>query len=50
EEKEARKDMIVLSRLSKWRKTRAVDESRKYMKAPKIMNVKVSPRIIHQPH
>nr|GEW60206.1 RNA-directed DNA polymerase, eukaryota, reverse transcriptase zinc-binding domain protein [Tanacetum cinerariifolium] len=41
EEKEARKDMILLSRLSKWRKTRAVNEPRIYRKALKIVNVRV---------
>lgn len=49
EEKEVRKDMMLV-RLSKWRKARAVDAPRLYQKAPKIVNVKViSPRPIHQP-
>ncbi|GKC99997.1 hypothetical protein Tco_1170272, partial [Tanacetum coccineum] len=49
EEKETKKDMILLSRSSKWRKMRVVDTSRIYRKAPKIVDVKVSPRLIHQP-
>ncbi|GKD05795.1 hypothetical protein Tco_1180769 [Tanacetum coccineum] len=43
EEKEARKDMILLSGLSMWRKTHAMDESRIYRKALKIVNVKLLP-------
>ncbi|MFQ6647941.1 hypothetical protein Gotur_020982 [Gossypium turneri] len=35
---------------SKWRKGRVVSESTRFLeKAPKIVNVKVSPRNIHQP-
>ncbi|GJQ99829.1 reverse transcriptase [Tanacetum coccineum] len=49
EEKDARNDMILLSRLSKWGKMRAVDAPKIYRKAPKIVNVKVSSRLIHQP-
>nr|GEW41019.1 hypothetical protein [Tanacetum cinerariifolium] len=45
EEKEARKNMILLSRLSKWRKMRMVDEPRIYRKGPKIMNVKKPPSL-----
>ena len=48
EEKEVRKDLI-LSRMSNWRKARAVEPRRFLEKAPKIVNVKVSPRPIHQP-
>ncbi|PWA96270.1 hypothetical protein CTI12_AA041650 [Artemisia annua] len=48
EEKEVRKDMMLV-KLSKWSKARAVDAPRLYEKAPKIVNVKVSPRPIHQP-
>nr|XP_043632752.1 protein EARLY RESPONSIVE TO DEHYDRATION 15-like [Erigeron canadensis] len=43
-----RKDMIV-SKLTNWRKARGVESRRLYEKAPKIVNVKVSPRPIHQP-
>ncbi|XP_076884013.1 protein EARLY RESPONSIVE TO DEHYDRATION 15-like isoform X2 [Bidens hawaiensis] len=48
EEKKAQKDLI-LARLSNWHKARSVELPRLYEKAPKIVNVKVSPRPIHQP-
>ncbi|XP_076928558.1 protein EARLY RESPONSIVE TO DEHYDRATION 15-like [Bidens hawaiensis] len=48
EEKKARKDLI-LARLSSWCKARSVESPRLYEKAPKIVNVKVSRRPIHQP-
>ncbi|KAI3809173.1 hypothetical protein L1987_25143 [Smallanthus sonchifolius] len=48
EEKKVRKDLI-LARLTNWRKARGVESPRLYEKAPKIVNVKVSPRPIHQP-
>ncbi|KAI3720984.1 hypothetical protein L2E82_31984 [Cichorium intybus] len=47
-EREVRKDLI-LSRVSNWRKARAIESPRFYEKAPKIVNVKVNPRPIHQP-
>ncbi|KAJ0909486.1 putative PAM2-containing protein CID1/CID2 [Helianthus annuus] len=48
EEKKARKDLI-LARLTNWRKARTAESPRLFEKAPKIVNVKVSPRPIHQP-
>lgn len=48
EEKEVRRDLI-LSRMPNWRKARPVEPPRFYEKAPKIVNVKVNPRPIHQP-
>ncbi|KAI7738683.1 hypothetical protein M8C21_030785 [Ambrosia artemisiifolia] len=47
-EKKGRKDLI-LARLTNWRKARTAESPRLYEKAPKIVNVKVSPRPIHQP-
>ncbi|KAG4109881.1 hypothetical protein ERO13_D13G014500v2 [Gossypium hirsutum] len=47
EEKEKK---LVPFGTSKWRKDRVVTESPRFIeKAPKIVNVKVSPRTIHQP-
>ncbi|CAI9273815.1 unnamed protein product [Lactuca saligna] len=48
EQRKVRKDLI-LSRVSNWRKARAIVSPRNYEKAPKIVNVKVNPRPIHQP-
>ncbi|KAK9077959.1 hypothetical protein SSX86_002016 [Deinandra increscens subsp. villosa] len=48
EEKKFRRDLIM-PRLSNWRKARVVEAPRLYEKAPKIVKVKVSPRLIHQP-
>ncbi|XP_071706687.1 protein EARLY RESPONSIVE TO DEHYDRATION 15-like [Rutidosis leptorrhynchoides] len=49
EEKEGKKDMILSKLTTSWRKARAVESVRMYEKAPKIVNVKLNPRPIHQP-
>ncbi|KAK9283072.1 hypothetical protein L1049_011301 [Liquidambar formosana] len=50
EEKEAYCRDLVPSGAFKWRKSRALVEAPRYMeKAPKIVNVRVSPRPIQQP-
>lgn len=49
EEEDYAKQLISLGGL-KWRKGRALSESPRFVaKAPKIVNVKVSPRTIQQP-
>lgn len=51
DEEKIKKDMMLSKLKTSWRKTRGVEWVRLYEKAPKkkIVNVKVNPRMIHQP-